>query len=118
VQQYLVHGQDMRMIIMNCAVAQKSYGNEKRFFCPPPCVLLRGDAWNRPEFGNYRVFIGLDETIAGYHQLVEEDGVCIARNLYVNDSDKRKNFSLRIKVRSLDAMSISCGLILDGAGVL
>ena len=40
-----VSSYDQTITILNSRVVQKSYGSEKRFFCPPPYVKLTGSGW-------------------------------------------------------------------------
>ncbi|KAI9315880.1 hypothetical protein BX666DRAFT_1952362 [Dichotomocladium elegans] len=36
---------ERRIVVLTGKVAQKSYGTEKRFLCPPPTVILDGPSW-------------------------------------------------------------------------
>ncbi|XP_070935003.1 recombining binding protein suppressor of hairless-like protein [Macaca nemestrina] len=103
--------------IVHAKVAQKSYGNEKRFFCPPPCVYLSGPGW--------RVKPGQDQahqagetgpTVCGYMGLDSASGSAAetqklnfeqqpdsrefgcAKTLYISDADKRKHFRLVLRL--------------------
>ncbi|KAJ7370605.1 hypothetical protein OS493_031341 [Desmophyllum pertusum] len=99
------------VIIFHAKVAQKSYGNEKRFFCPPPCVYLVGEGWQyrqalmpqAPEEDSMHqpvAFIGIGSKNEQEMQqlIIEDKGYGAAKTLYISDSDKRKHFELSLKL--------------------
>uniref|UniRef100_A0A8C6AXB6 Uncharacterized protein n=1 Tax=Monodon monoceros TaxID=40151 RepID=A0A8C6AXB6_MONMO len=70
----------------------KSYGNEKRLFCPPPYVYLMSKS--QP-----CAFIGIGNSDQEMQQLnLEGKNYCTAKTLYISDSDKRKHFMLSVKM--------------------
>ena len=80
---------------------QKSYGSEKRFFCPPPYVKLTGSGWlSKPP---PTIQMSIDDNYSRNSPVdVEADGansyIARAKFLYISDTDKRKTFFLRVKV--------------------
>ncbi|XP_065215497.1 suppressor of hairless protein-like [Planococcus citri] len=110
-ERYLRERKDMVIVILHAKVAQKSYGNEKRFFCPPPCIYLNGEGWrmrreqlNRdtdPEHPTQLCgFIGIGNSDQDMQQLDlnNDKQYCAAKTLYISDSDKRKHFMLSVKL--------------------
>ncbi|CAB1354329.1 unnamed protein product [Coregonus sp. 'balchen'] len=117
VRQYLQFRPDQSVRILHAKVAQKSYGNEKRFFCPPPCVYISGSGWKLKQdllkatgAGDscYRLcgYMGLDSSCvaqADTFKLAFEDQpdarmFACAKSLYISDTDKRKHFRLVLKL--------------------
>nr|XP_051702032.1 recombining binding protein suppressor of hairless-like protein [Oryctolagus cuniculus] len=103
--------------ILHAKVAQKSYGNEKRFFCPPPCVYLAGPGWRvKPGQGQAHQAAEPGTTVCGYMGLDGAPGSAAetqrlsfeeqpdsrefgcAKTLYISDADKRKHFRLVLRL--------------------
>ncbi|XP_066090986.1 recombining binding protein suppressor of hairless-like protein isoform X3 [Saccopteryx bilineata] len=103
--------------ILHAKVAQKSYGNEKRFFCPPPCVYLAGPGWRmKPVQGQAHQAGETGPTVCGYMGLDGASGSAsetqklnfeeqpdsrefgCAKTLYISDADKRKHFRLVLRL--------------------
>nr|CUK27656.1 Supressor of Hairless [Euperipatoides kanangrensis] len=109
-KRYLRDRGDQILVILHAKVAQKSYGNEKRFFCPPPCIYLFGDGWRRKKEQMERdgeteqgsqlcAFIGIGNSDQDMQQLdLNGKNYCAAKTLYISDSDKRKHFMLSVKM--------------------
>ncbi|KAH9408202.1 hypothetical protein TYRP_011869 [Tyrophagus putrescentiae] len=110
-RRYIREKNDLKIIILHAKVAQKSYGNEKRFFCPPPCIYLVGEGWRRRQEAMIReggeteqgaslcAFIGIGNSDLEMQQLdFNGKNFCAAKTLYISDSDKRKHFMLSVKM--------------------
>lgn len=109
-RQYAKDRGDQILVILHAKVAQKSYGNEKRFFCPPPCIYLFGNGWKRKKEqmeaegateteSTVCAFMGIGNPDQEMVQLnLEGKNYCAAKTLYISDSDKRKHFMLSVKM--------------------
>ncbi|XP_041060392.1 recombining binding protein suppressor of hairless-like protein [Carcharodon carcharias] len=116
-RQYLQQRPDQTVLILHAKVAQKSYGNEKRFFCPPPSVYLSGPGWRMKH--EQLKLCGLNESscrLCGYMGLDsmtnnQEAALKInfeeqpdskkfgcAKALYISDADKRKHFRIVLRL--------------------
>ncbi|CAF93580.1 unnamed protein product [Tetraodon nigroviridis] len=108
---------DQSVTILHAKVAQKSYGNEKRFFCPPPCVYISGHGWTAMEeplqdaglgdsahrLGGYMCLDSCSQSQADAFKLVFDQQsnskmFACAKSLFISDQDKRKHFCLLLRL--------------------
>ncbi|XP_059836961.1 recombining binding protein suppressor of hairless-like protein isoform X4 [Hypanus sabinus] len=121
IRQYLRQQPDQTVLILHAKVAQKSYGNEKRFFCPPPSVYLTGPGWRIKHErlkscglgeSSCRLcgYMGLDNMLTSqgdalkvnFEELPDSQVTMTkfgcAKALYISDADKRKHFRIVLRL--------------------
>ncbi|KAF8919824.1 hypothetical protein CPB85DRAFT_1275493 [Mucidula mucida] len=116
------------VIVMSSRVAQKSYGTEKRFLCPPPTAILIGNSWwsdvmrrgEEPKLSPPRVVISISGEPAPQEGTIEWTGSsgksfdvndpptgttyvgrCVGKQLFISDVDeKKKKVEALVKITS------------------
>ncbi|KZV74448.1 LAG1-DNAbind-domain-containing protein [Peniophora sp. CONT] len=105
------------VIVMSSKVAQKSYGQEKRFLCPPPTAIMIGNSWwsdvvrrgEEPRLAPPRVVVSISGEPAPQEGTVEWTaaagkpfdasdpptgttyiGRCVGKQLFISDVDEKK----------------------------
>jgi hypothetical protein len=105
------------VIVMSSKVAQKSYGTEKRFLCPPPTAILIGNSWwsdvarrgDESKLSPPRVTVSISGEAPGQEGNIEWSaamgkpfdvsdpptgttyiGRCVGKQLFISDVDEKK----------------------------
>ncbi|KAG0243365.1 hypothetical protein BGW41_002253 [Actinomortierella wolfii] len=122
-------GSEKSVLILTSKVAQKSYGTEKRFLCPPPTTLLLGSNWWSvppgadgkdavPQAPKMVISIcgeaGSQHGVIDWTQPSEDEpvtpvvtGKCVSKQLYINDADeKRKKVEVLVKLMMAGDMEL------------
>ncbi|KAI0053362.1 hypothetical protein FA95DRAFT_1579483 [Auriscalpium vulgare] len=87
------------VVCMHAAVAQKSYGSEKRFLCPPPVVHIEGPVWQmRSQQMSMSVVAETGER--NFEQKAQLDANMSAsfKSLHVGGTAKAKSFLLSLNI--------------------
>lgn len=87
------------VVCLHAAVAQKSYGSEKRFLCPPPVVHIEGPMWQMRNQQLSMTVVGENGERAN-EQKAPLDGNMTAsfKFLHVTGTAKAKNFQLSLDI--------------------
>lgn len=87
------------VLCLHAAVAQKSYGTEKRFLCPPPIVHIEGPVWNmkNQQFSMTVVSEGGERSFE-QRAPIDHNLSASFKFLHVTGSAKSKSFQLSLNI--------------------
>lgn len=87
------------VLCLHAAVAQKSYGTEKRFLCPPPVVHIEGPVWQLKQ-QQLSMAVVHDGGERGFEQKAPLDSSLTAsfKFLHVGGTAKAKSFQLTLDI--------------------
>ncbi|KAH9846813.1 hypothetical protein C2E23DRAFT_743129 [Lenzites betulinus] len=87
------------VICLHAAVAQKSYGSEKRFLCPPPVVHIEGPVWQmKQQHLSMAVVNEGGERTCELKAPMDHNLTSSFKFLHVTGSAKSKNFLLSLDI--------------------
>ncbi|KAJ7932507.1 hypothetical protein B0H13DRAFT_1701449 [Mycena leptocephala] len=87
------------VICLHAAVAQKSYGSEKRFLCPPPVVHIEGPVWQmRRQELSMTVVSEIGERSFEQKAPLDNNMTSSFKFLHVTGTAKAKSFQLSLEI--------------------
>ncbi|EIW64316.1 uncharacterized protein TRAVEDRAFT_68154 [Trametes versicolor FP-101664 SS1] len=87
------------VICLHAAVAQKSYGSEKRFLCPPPVVHIEGPVWQMKQQSLSMAVVNEGgERTCELKAPMDHNLTASFKFLHVTGSAKSKNFLLSLDI--------------------